>query len=149
MTKLSVFLAATASLALAACASETPEDATSNAAADYAARINGDKSGQAGPAPAATVAPKVAPPREGAAPGAFAAGTATDPNSACKANLFGEFLGQQPTDEVRAQILEAAADIPEVRFVTPGSGFIPPDPTHPRLNFMIALDGVIRDIRCG
>ena len=45
--------------------------------------------------------------------------------------------------------MEAATGIPEVRFIAPGSDYIKPDPTHPRLNVMIAVDGIIRDIRCG
>ena len=140
---------------IAACGSKAvEEDKTTSAAEDYAARINGNKTAQETPAALPTAEPLAAAPTQAAAnaaaaPGAYAAGTAADPNSACNANLFGEFLGKQPDAEVRAQIMDAAADIPEVRFITPGSDYIKPDPTHPRLNVMIAVDGVIRDIRCG
>ena len=139
---------------LTACGSEPAEENTTSAAEDYAARINGNKSAQETPTALPTAEPLAVAPTEGApnaaaAPGAYTAGTAADPNSACNANLFGEFLGKQPNAEVRAQIMEAATNIPEVRFITPGSGYIKPDPTHPRLNVMIAVDGVIRDIRCG
>lgn len=147
MTKLSALLAASALLALTACSSSTEDEDASSEADDFAARINANKQAEAaGPAVAT---PTVAPPRDGGASDVFVAGTATDPNSACNANLFGRFLGQQPSAQVRAEIMETAVNIPEVRFITPGSSFIRPDPTHPRLNVMIAVDGVIRDIRCG
>lgn len=144
-------LSLAAVLALSACGSNSaPAEKQSSEADDFAARINGgDKTAAAPPQVAATVAPQVVPAAEGVAPGPFAAGTATDPNSACNANRFASFLGQTPSAEVRAQIMEAAGDISEVRFIAPGSDYIKPDPTNPRLNLMIAVDGVIRDIRCG
>lgn len=149
--------------------SEAPEKEEGSAAADYAARINAEKASAAGqaalapvsggvsegadaPTPAARApeaAPTVAQPLNPVAPGAFSPGTATDPNSACNANAFGEFLGQKPDADVRAAIMDRAIALPEVRFISPGSEYIKPDPTHPRLNIMIAVDGVIRDIRCG
>ncbi|MEO0591176.1 MAG: hypothetical protein AAFZ11_11530 [Pseudomonadota bacterium] len=141
---------------IAACGSEPVEEAETSAADDYAARINGKKSAQTTPTALPTAEPlavssptSATPAPAAAAPGAYAPGTAADPNSACNANLFGQFLGKQPNAEVRAQIMEAATDLPEVRFITPGTDYIKPDPTHPRLNVMIAVDGVIRDIRCG
>ncbi|MEM9311174.1 MAG: hypothetical protein AAGA34_06975 [Pseudomonadota bacterium] len=161
MKKLSVLTVATASLALAACGTSAPEETPTDEAANYAARINGEQTAQAQPAPIETASPSAGPsvasgvtpsaaePLEAGVPNNYAPGTASDPNSACNANLFGQFVGQQPDAEVRAQIMEAAADIPEVRFIAPGSDYIKPDPTHPRLNVMIAVDGVIRDIRCG
>jgi len=150
-------LAATALLALTACG-ETPEEVapTNTQADDFAARINGDKTTQAQPAPPSTgptpsplAQATVAQPLEGINNAPYSAGTASDPNSACNANLFGEFLGRQPKAEVRAAILEAAKDQSEVRFIAAGGEYIRPDPTNPRLNVMIAVDGVIRDIRCG
>ncbi|MEM1195299.1 MAG: hypothetical protein AAGH57_04280 [Pseudomonadota bacterium] len=153
--------------------SAAPEEGQGSAAADYAARINAEKASSAEQAALAPVregvsdgmredaaapplaaqapeaAPSVAQPLNPVAPGAFAPGTATDPNSACNANAFGEFLGQKPDAEVRAAIMDRAIALPEVRFIAPGSEYIKPDPTHPRLNVMIAVDGVIRDIRCG
>lgn len=148
MTRLSILIAAPAFLALAACGSNAPEEAASSEADDFAARINGNKPATP-PVANATVAPTVVPPQEGAAPGPYTPGTATDPRSACDAPRFGEFIGQQPNAEVRAAIMDAASDLPEVRFIAPGSDYIKPDPTNPRLNVMIAVDGVIRDIRCG
>lgn len=149
--------AAAAFLALTACSSE-PEvsPSTTNQADEFAARINGNKpqgelspDAATAPAPAALPAPSVAQPLEGISNAPFAAGTTSDPNSACNANTFGEFLGRQPNAEVRAAILEAANNTTEVRFIAPGGQYIKPDPTNPRLNVMIAVDGVIRDIRCG
>ncbi|MEM7690716.1 MAG: hypothetical protein AAF291_17010 [Pseudomonadota bacterium] len=150
-------VAATALLSLTACSSEPEVSATTtNQADEFAARINGDKvpgatadAALAAPAPAALPAPTVAQPLDGITNAPFAAGTTSDPNSACNANTFGEFLGREPSAEVRAAILEAANNTTEVRFIAPGGEYIKPDPTNPRLNVMIAVDGVIRDIRCG
>ncbi|MEO1048303.1 MAG: hypothetical protein AAFW59_08235 [Pseudomonadota bacterium] len=156
MTILGKSIVPAALLALAACGAPAEEDtAAASQADDYAARINGEKSAQAD-APAAestpgapVAAPTVAEPLETIASGPFNPGTATDPNTACNANLFGQFIGQQPDADVRAQILEVANDVTEVRFIAPGGDYIKPDPTNPRLNVMIAVDGIIRDIRCG
>ena len=138
---------------MSACASEPKQEDTTSAAEDYAARINGEKSAQATPTALPTAEPipvaPATPASAAAAPSGYEPGTSSDPNSACNANLFGQFIGKQPNAEVRAQIMDAATDMPEVRFITPGSDYIKPDPTHPRLNVMIAADGVIRDIRCG
>ncbi|MEO0871385.1 MAG: hypothetical protein AAFY19_05405 [Pseudomonadota bacterium] len=142
---------------LTACGSEPTQEDTTSAADDYAARINGDKSAQATPSALPTAEPLAvaseaqtpAAPGTDAAPQFIERGTASDPSTACNAASFSQFLGQQPSDTVRAQIMDAASDIPEVRFVTPADDYIMPDPTHPRLNIMIAVDGVIRDIRCG
>ena len=149
-------LIAGAALALNACSAE-PEapNAPTNQADDFAARIHSGKqagaqgSGPTAPSPSPLPAPSVAQPLDSIAKTPFAAGTVSDPNSACKANVFGEFLGREPSAEVRAAILEAASGVAEVRFVPSGGDYIKPDPTNPRLNFMIAIDGVIRDIRCG
>lgn len=154
-------LSAAALFALTACG-ETPEEAApaNTQADDFAARINGDKSAQAqpsagpadpssGPAPSPLPQASVARPLEGISNVPYSAGTASDPNSACNANVFAEFLGRQPNAEVRAAIQEAAKDQSEVRFIAAGGEYIKPDPTNPRLNIMIAVDGVIRDIRCG
>ena len=146
-------LASATLLALSACA-EAPEDttATTSEAEAFAQRINGDLNLQDAPQPTAAdpmPAPTVAPPRESVSTNPFAAGTATDPNSACNANAFGQFIGRQPNADTRAEIMAAASNLPEVRFIAPGGDYIKPDPTNPRLNIMIAVDGIIRDIRCG
>lgn len=142
MTKLAALISLPAFIALAACGASTGED---NNADDFAARINGSQ-----PAAEATVAPTVAEPLEGAAPGAYAAGTATDPASAtCSANLMGPYIGKPADDATRAQIITVAAGAREVRFISPGSAYIRPDPTSPRLNLMIDNIGIIRDARCG
>lgn len=142
MTKLAALLTLPAFIALAACGGSTQEDTNAD---DFAARINGSQ-----PAPQGTVAPTVAEPLEGAAPGAYAPGTATDPASAtCAANLMGPFIGQPADEANRAQIMTLAAGAREVRFVQPGAAYIRPDPTSPRLNLMIDNIGIIRDARCG
>ena len=140
------------SLALAACsnAPDAETQAATNEADEFAKRINGTKSEPVKTAQAEPMAaPTVAQPIENIATGGYAAGTATDPNSACNANAFGEFIGREPDAEVRAAIQAAASDLSEVRFIAPGGQYIKPDPTNPRLNVMIAVDGIIRDIRCG
>ena len=143
MTKRSALLILPALLALAACGGSA--DDNSNSADDFAARINGSQ-----PDASATVAPTVAQPLEGAAPGAFAAGTQTDPQSAtCAANRMGNFIGKPADEATRAAILVAATGAREVRFVPPGSDYIRPDPTNPRLNLMLDNTGIIRDARCG
>lgn len=143
MTKFAVLIAAPALLALAACGATETDN--SNGAEDFAARINGS-----GPKPEATVAPTVAQPLEGAAPGAYAPGTATDPQSSnCAATAMGAFLGRQADEANRAAIMVAAAGASEVRFVQPGSDYIRPDPTSSRLNLMLDNLGIIRDARCG
>jgi hypothetical protein len=145
MKTLAMIITAPALLTLAACSSEEPD--TNNSADDFAARINGDTQA---PKVEATVAPTIAPPRENAAPGAYAPGTATDPASqTCNANKMGPFLGRPADDATRLAVMSAAAGAAEVRFVQPGSDFISPDPTNPRLNIMLDNQGIIRDARCG
>lgn len=134
-----------AMLLLSACSAA--ETDTANSADDFAARINGGDT----PNAQATVAPTVAPPRENAAPGAFAPGTATDPESAtCAANMMGPYLGKL-ADEATRSAIDAAAfgAASEVRFVAPGGDYISPDPTSSRLNLMLDNQGIIRDARCG
>lgn len=145
MTILRTALAMGALLALGACGGNETETPASNEAADFAARINGGAA--TSPAP---VAPTVVEPREGAAEGAFAPGTATDPESAtCGANAMGPFMGKLADDATRAAIMTAAAGASEVRFIAAGSDYIRPDPTNPRLNLMLDTQGIIRDARCG
>ncbi|MEM7700923.1 MAG: hypothetical protein AAF251_03195 [Pseudomonadota bacterium] len=154
--KQALALAAMALFALNACA-EAPDEApkTTSQADEFAARINGGKVAQAepiapsGPTPSPLPSPSVAQPLDGITNTPYSAGTASDPNSACNANIFGEYLGRKPSAQVRAAILETARDQGEVRFIAAGGEYIKPDPTNPRLNIMIAVDGVIRDIRCG
>ncbi|MDY7097171.1 MAG: I78 family peptidase inhibitor [Pseudomonadota bacterium] len=148
MNKSAALIAATAFFTLAACGASNEASAPTNEADDFAARING--AGATASAPQGTQAPKIAEPLSGAAPGAYAAGTATDPQSAtCGANKMGPFLGQRASDEVRQSIMTVAADTQEIRFIAPGSDYVKPDPTHPRLNIMVDTAGVIRDARCG
>ena len=155
MTILGKSMVPAALLALAACGAPAEEETTTSQADNYAARINGEHSAQTDQVAAEAVtetpvaAPTVAQPLESIAPGPFYSGSSSDPYTACNANLFGHFFGQLPDADVRAQILEVANDVTEVRFIAPGGDYIKPDPTNPRLNVMIAVDGIIRDIRCG
>lgn len=140
MTKLAASLTLACSLALAACGGAAEEASTTNEADDFAARINSGTSSS----------PSVAEPL----PGAQQGGNPTQPAKAapalaCSAELMGPFLGKLASDDVRAQIMEAASSVQEVRFIAPGSDFVSPDPTHPRLNIMVDVSGVIRDARCG
>lgn len=131
-------------LILAACSSEQAD--TGSEADDFAARINGDQQVAQG-----SVEPTVAPPRDNAAPGAFAPGTATDPDSAtCGANMMGPFLGRPADEAARAEIQIITTGVASaIRFVAPGGDYIRPDPTNPRLNLMLDDQGIIRDARCG
>ena len=142
-----ILLAASLALALAACGSE-PDPAASDADS-FAARIN--QNGSAAPAPQGTVAPTVAQPLPGAAPGVFAPGTHTDPASAtCGANLMGPFIGRPADDATRAAIVETLGRSDNLRFVAFGSGgYVNPDPTNPRLSLMLDQANIIRDARCG
>lgn len=144
MKRLKLTFSASVLLALSACGGNAQTD-TEEVANDYAARINGGKQ-----APQGNVAPTVVPPRADAAQGAFAPGTATDPQSmTCNANKMGPFIGRPADDTTRLEVMSAAQGAAEVRFISPGGDFIRPDPTHPRLNLMLDSQGIIRDARCG
>lgn len=139
-------------LLLSACGSE-PEQA-GNDADSFAARIG---KGEATPGPGgvpvaqATVAPIVAEPKPGAAPGPFAPGTLTDPASrTCGAPLMGPFIGKLADQATRAEIAKMLGRTDNLRFVTFGSiGNVNPDPTNPRLSIMLDAQNIIRDARCG
>jgi hypothetical protein len=148
MPKLSpAFLALPLALALAACGSEP--DPAANDADSFAARIN--QNAGAAPMPQGTVAPALAEPKPGAAPGVFAPGTVTDPASkTCGANLMGPFIGRPADQPTRAEIAKTLGRTDNLRFVAFGSdGYINPDPTNPRLNLMLDAGNIIRDARCG
>jgi len=150
-----LFSAALFSLALTGCSGPAEAPAPKDEAADFAARINAGNTGKSGQAAtqqanAAPQAPTIAPPQKNAAPGAYAAGTATDPDSAtCGANRMGQFLGKPLDDGARAAIVEVASDVTDIRFVPAGANYVKPDPTNPRLNIMTDQAGIIRDARCG
>lgn len=148
MTKLSpALLALPLALALAACGSD-PAPA-GNDAESFAARIN--QNAGASPTPQGTVAPTIAEPKPGAAPGVFAPGTQTDPAAkTCGANLMGPFIGRPADQPTRAEIAKLLGRTDNLRFVTYGSGgYVNPDPTNPRLSLMLDESGIIRDARCG
>ena len=148
MNRFSIAISGSALLALSACGGGADDSA--NTADDFAARINGGAQGTQAPAPEATATPTIAQPLPNAAEGAFAPGTATDPESAtCGANKMGPYIGKPADVPTRTAITTAAAGASEVRFVPPGSDYIRPDPTNPRLNIMIDNLGIIRDARCG
>ena len=136
-------------MTLAACGSQAEQSTPTNAADDFAARINGAKETPA-PEPTGTVAPTVAEPLEGAAQGPYVAGTAPDPASAtCGANEMGQFIGLEADDNVQLAIVNVIDGANEVRFIAAGSDYIRPDPTNPRLNIMLDAANIIRDARCG
>lgn len=148
MFKLSpAFLALPLALVLAACGSEP--DPAANDADSFAARIN--QNAGARPAPEATATPTIAKPLPGAAPGAFAAGTQTDPAArTCGANLMGPFIGKPADQPNRAAIAKALGRTDNLRFVVFGSvDTVNPDPTNPRLSLMLDAQNIIRDARCG
>lgn len=133
---------------LAAC--NAGADEGSNSADDFASRINGGKPAAASPNVEATIAPTIAQPLPGAAPGPYVPGTLTDPQSSiCAANLMEPFIGKPADEATRNAILEAATGAGSVRFVLPGSAVVNPDPTSPRLSIMIDNLNIIRDARCG
>jgi hypothetical protein len=145
MNRFAAMLAAAPLLAIAACGTPTQDDS----AEDFASRI-GTSGNSETPAPRGTVAPKVQETKPGAAPGPFVPGTQTDPDSACKANLVGEFIGKVADEPTRAALQKAAVGAREVRFIGYGQpGYLNPDPTNPRLNLMLDEQNVIRDARCG
>lgn len=147
MTRFAPTLAAL--LALTACGSDPEPTPRTNEAEDFAARINGG-GGAPQPAPQGTVPPKVVEPLPNAAEGAFTEGTATDPASAtCGANRMGRYLGRKADLDTRRAIVSSLPQGAQVRFLDPGSLFIRPDPSSPRLNLMLDATGVIRDARCG
>ncbi len=145
-------LLAFAALGLAACGS-APEQ-PGNDAESFAARIG---AGEATPgattaaAPGTPVAPQIAKPLPGAAPGPFARGTLTDPAArTCGAPLMAPFIGKAADQTTRADIAKALGRTDNLRFVAFGSiGTVNPDPTNPRLSIMLDAQNIIRDARCG
>lgn len=144
MPRSSAILAAASLIVLSAC-SDGADVPAGNSAEDFAARING---GQAGSAQG-TVAPSVAEPLPGAAPGPYTPGTHTDPTVACGANVMGPYLGKSADEATRREIVDVIGGTNAVRFVMPGGAYIEPDPFSERLNLMLDAQGIIRDARCG
>lgn len=139
-------------LTLSACGS-APEQ-PGNDADSFAARIGkGEATPGAGAVPVAqgTVAPTVATPQPGAAPGVYSPGTLTDPKSGtCGAPLMAPFIGKLADQATRAEIAKALGRTENLRFVGTGSGIsVTPDPTNPRLSIMLDAQNIIRDARCG
>jgi hypothetical protein len=139
---------AIAALALTACGSE-PEK-PGNDAESFAQRI-GKGEATPTPNPSATATPVVATTLPGAAPGAFAKGTLTDPAAkTCGAPLMGPFIGKLADQPTRLEIVKVLGRTDNLRFVTYGStGNVNPDPTNPRLSVMLDAQNIIRDARCG
>lgn len=136
---------AIAAFVLTACGSQPAQ--TGNDADSFAARI-GNK-GET-PAPTGTVAPTIAKPLPGAAPGPFAKGTLTDPASQnCGAPLMAPFIGKLADQTTRAEIAKVLGRTDNLRFVMFGSGDVNPDATNPRLSLMLDAQNIIRDARCG
>ncbi len=141
-------------IALAACGSDAKP--SGNDSESFAARLKaGEATPPANPAsvpdPAATATPQIAQTLPGAAPGAFARGTLTDPASAkCGAPLMAPFMGKLADQPTRAAIAQTLGRTDRLRFVAFGSeANVNPDPTNPRLSLMLDAQGIIRDARCG
>ncbi len=138
---------ALAAVALTACGNEPAQ--TDNDADSFAARIGKGKASPT-PGPAATATPTIATPLPGAAPGAFAKGTLTDPASQnCGAPLMAPFIGKLADQPTRAEIAKTLGRTNNLRFVVFGSGDVNPDATNPRLSLMLDAQNIIRDARCG
>jgi hypothetical protein len=138
---------ALAAFALTACGSEPAQPG--NDADSFAARI-GKGEASPTPGPAATATPTIAEPLPGAAPGAFAKGTLTDPASQnCGAPLMAPFIGKLADQPTRADIAKTLGRTNNLRFVVFGSGDVNPDATNPRLSLMLDAQNIIRDARCG
>jgi len=146
----SAFVLPALALALSACGSEPAQ--TGNDAESFAARIGkGEATPGAVPVAQGTVAPTVATPAPGAAPGVYAPGTLTDPKSGnCGAPLMGPFIGKLADQATRADIAKILGRTENLRFVAFGSNTsVTPDPTNPRLSIMLDAQNIIRDARCG
>lgn len=138
---------ALAAVALTACGNEPAQP--DNDADSFAARI-GKGEASPTPGPAATATPTIATPLPGAAPGAFAKGTLTDPASQnCGAPLMAPFIGKLADQPTRAEIAKTLGRTNNLRFVVFGSGDVNPDATNPRLSLMLDAQNIIRDARCG
>ena len=141
---------------LAACSEAEPVE-PNDAAADFAARINGGAPPQgqptAAPAQQQLPTPQIVPPRPAPAPQAIPLSGAPpgsgpiSPN--CNADRMGPFLGREADEATRLAVMAAAEGASDVRFIDAGSTFIPPDPANPRLNIMLDAFGIIRDAKCG
>lgn len=150
VASLRALILAFAAIALTACGSEPGQPG--NDADSFAARIGQvEATPTATPALAATAAPAIAQPMPGAAPGAFARGTLTDPASkTCGAPLMGSFIGKLADQATRADIAKTLGRTDNLRFVAFGStATVNPDATNPRLSIMLDAQNIIRDARCG
>jgi hypothetical protein len=137
-------------LALTACNSEPAQPG--NDAESFAARIGqGDATPAGVPTAQGTVAPTIATPMPGAAPGVYSAGTLTDPASkTCGAPMVGPFIGKLADQATRAEIVKVLGRTDNLRFVAFGANAnVNPDPTNPRLSIMLDAQNIIRDARCG
>jgi hypothetical protein len=154
MTTVRAFAFALPALALLLSGCGSAPEQAGNDADSFAARIGkGEATPGAGSAPVApgTEAPTIATPLPGAAPGAFAPGTLTDPKSAnCGAPLVAPFIGKLADQATRAEIAKVLGRTDNLRFVAFGStANVNPDPTNPRLSIMLDAQSIIRDARCG
>ncbi|QFT77764.1 hypothetical protein [Erythrobacter sp. THAF29] len=150
MNSLTVLSLPIAFLILTACGSDPDVARGSNAADDFAARINGQGGKGAPLTQQDPQAPTVAEPLPDAAEGVYVPGTATDPQAAtCDANRMGPFIGRVADATTRSDIGATAVPGREIRFLHPGAESVDPDPSSPRLNLMLDGQDIIRDARCG
>ena len=153
MTRFVLPASALLALALGACSESEPAE-PDDAAADFAARINGGRAPAETPGPASPegsqplAAPTVVPPRR-ANPGTPPPANFAPVTMSCKADRMGPFLGRQADEATRLDIMSAAQGATNVRFVDAGSEYIASDPANPQLNIMLDARGIIRDAKCG
>lgn len=124
------FLAALSALALAACDAPAEDAAEPDAAATaepVAPSAAGEDAAGDTPMPTETTEP--------------------DGDTQCGADKLGEYVGQSPTDEVKAEIAEKVGDRP-IRYYTQGDP-ITMDFNPARLNVELGEDGKIKVLRCG
>ncbi|HKX80239.1 MAG TPA: hypothetical protein VJM34_17140 [Novosphingobium sp.] len=120
-------------LSLAACNKSTTSDSDNGFASPGAAVPTGSAAGSNKAAPAPTVVPN----------------TPEDPKTAsCGAPKAKAFIGNTDSPEVRESLMTAAQAPGGVRFVLPGQPTTD-DLRSDRLNVMIDVTHVIRDLRCG
>jgi hypothetical protein len=144
---LSVTAIAIAAGLLTGCKSE-PADPNAAAAEveEFAERIHG---GKPPPAPTTPETPAPGPTAPEPAPAIDPSVTPDGPADSCGASRMGAFLGRKADDVTRARILNATADVLEVRFIDASAAMLQPDPASPRLNILIDPQGIIRDVACG
>lgn len=128
-----ILIAGLATLALAACSQGTRDDPDNAFASPGAAILTGSAPSNEGEALPPTIVPN----------------TPDDPKTvSCGATRAKAFVGEADSPTVREKLMTAAQAPGGVRFVLPGQPTTE-DLRPDRLNVMIDVTNVIRDLRCG